>query len=62
MQSGERFEVLLHVRREHVVGCVLGGPEGVAAAAAGWAGENFEGRVGGGLDFVCYLLGSVYAW
>jgi hypothetical protein len=55
VQGGEGLEVSLHVRGEHVVGGVLGGPEGVAAAAEGWAGEDFEGGVGGGLDFVCYL-------
>lgn len=55
MQRRERFEVFLHVGREHVVGGVLRGPECVAAGAAGWACENFEAGVGGGLEFVCYL-------
>jgi hypothetical protein len=47
----------LHVRREHVVGRILAGPEGVAAAAGGGPREDFEGGVGGGLEFVCYLWG-----
>lgn len=51
----EGFEVLLHVRAEHVVGGVLRGPEGVAAAATGWTGEDFQGCVGRGLDFICDL-------
>lgn len=51
----ERLEVFLHVRGEHVVCGILGGPERVAAAAAGRAGEYFQGGVGGGLEFVCYL-------
>jgi hypothetical protein len=42
VDGGERLKILLHVGREHVVGGILGGPEGVAAAAAGWAAKNFE--------------------
>jgi hypothetical protein len=55
-------EVLLHMGREHVVCCVLGGPEGVATAATGWAREDFEGCVGWGLDFVRYLWGVSFMY
>jgi hypothetical protein len=43
------------VRGEHVVGGVLGGPEGIAATTTGRAGEDFERGVRGGLEFVGYL-------
>jgi hypothetical protein len=46
----------LHGGGEGVVGGVLGGPEGCAAAAGGGAGEEFETCVGGGLDFVGHLF------
>jgi hypothetical protein len=55
VQRCERLEILLHVGAEHVVGGILGGPEGVTAAAAGWAGEDFQRGVGGRLEFVCDL-------
>jgi hypothetical protein len=62
VEGCEGLEVLLHMGREHVVCCVLGGPEGVATAATGWAREDFEGCVGWGLDFVRYLWGVSFMY
>lgn len=41
VEGSETFEVGLHEGGEDVVGCVLGGPECVSAAAEGWAREEF---------------------
>lgn len=38
----QAFEVGLHEGGEDVVGCVLRRPEGVAATAEGWPGEEFQ--------------------
>lgn len=59
VQGGEGGEIGLHSGGEGVVGGVLGGPEGCAATARRGTGEEFEGCVGGGLEFVCHLFSSV---
>jgi hypothetical protein len=55
VQGREGFEVFLYVWAKHVVGGVLRGPEGVAAAAAWWACEDLQRCLGGRLDLVCDL-------
>lgn len=42
VEGRETLEIGLHEGGEDVVGCVLRGPEGVAASAEGWAGEKFQ--------------------
>lgn len=55
MEGCKAFQVGLHAWGEDVVGGVLGGPEGVAATATGWAGENLEHGVGWWLELVGYV-------
>jgi hypothetical protein len=58
VEGGEGGEIGLHRGGKGVVGGVLGGPEGCAAAAAWGAGEEFETCVGGRLEFVGHLCFS----
>lgn len=56
VQRSDGLKVLLHEGREHVVCCIAGGPQGIAATAASWAGEDLERGVGRRLDLVSHLL------
>src|SRR5690242_18099972 len=55
MHCCERLQVLLHVWAEHIVGSVLGGPEGIATSTAGWASQNLQGGIRRRLNLVCDL-------
>lgn len=61
VQGGEGFEVGLQGGREHVIGCILRGPDSVASRARGWGGEEFERGVGWRLGFVGHL-GGLAGW
>lgn len=50
--GGESLEVLLHMRREKVVGGVLGRPEGITSGTTGRSAEDLEGGVRRRLNLV----------
>ena len=59
MDSSQALKVLLHVWRQHIVGGVLAGPEGVTTTSTGWASQDLERSVGRRLNFVGDLRMSV---